>query len=80
MFKARRRIKKIFFYLLILIFILPACGGTKSIYEQKRSLMILDVTEQPRNKKALSGSKKRHKRNKKKAKNRKSRPKSHHRR
>jgi hypothetical protein len=75
-----RIIRRIFFYLLILLFLLPACGGTKSIYEQKRSLMILDVTEQPRNKKALAGSKKRAKRNKKKVNKRSQRTKSHRRR
>jgi hypothetical protein len=68
--------KKIFFYLLMLLFILPACSGSKSIYSQKRSLMILDVSEQPVNKKALKNSKNRYKTNKKRAKNKKRRHKS----
>jgi hypothetical protein len=80
MFKARNRIMKLFFYLLIMLFILPACGGTKSIYEQKRSLMILDVTEQPRNKKAMAGSKKRARINKKTVTKRRAGTKSHRRR
>jgi len=80
MFKAKNRIRKLFFYLLVMLFILPACGGTKSIYEQKRSLMILDVTEQPRNKKAMAGSKKRAQRNKKKVTKRSVKTKRHRRR
>jgi hypothetical protein len=75
----KTKMRKIFFYLLMLLFILPACSGTKRVYEQKRNLMILDVSEQPRNKKALSSSKKRHRTNKKKAKNKKRRPKSYRR-
>ena len=69
--------RKVLYYFLILLFLLPACSGSKSVYDQKRSLMLLDTTEQPRNKKALRQSKKRHKTNKKKAKNKKRRTKSY---
>ena len=71
--------RKVLYYFLMLIFLLPACSRSKSLYDQKRSLMILDVTEQPRNKKALQNSKKRHKKNKKKAKNKRRRPKKYRR-
>ncbi len=50
--------RKVLYYLLMLLFLLPACSTSKSLYGQKRGLMILDVTEQPRNKKALKNSKK----------------------
>jgi hypothetical protein len=59
---------------------LPACSTSKSLYGQKRGLMILDVTEQPRNKNAIKNSKKRHNKNRKKAKNKKHRVKSYKRR
>jgi hypothetical protein len=75
----RYSLRKYFFCFLILLFIIPACGGTKSIYEQKQNLMILDVTEQPRNKKALQNSRKRQKRNNKSATNRRVHHKSHRR-
>jgi hypothetical protein len=78
--KIKSKVRKIFFYLLMMLFILPACSGSKSIYDQKRSLMILDVSEQPRNKKALQNSKKRYKTNKKKAKNKRRHTKSYKRR
>lgn len=61
----------------MVLFLLPACSRSKSLYDQKRSLMILDTSEQPRNKKALANSKKRQQKNKKKAKNKKHRTKSY---
>jgi len=72
----KSKMRKIFFYILMLLFILPACSRSKTLYSQKRSLMILDVSEQPINKKALKNSKKRYKTNKKRAKNKKRRHKS----
>jgi hypothetical protein len=72
--------RKVLYYFLMLLFLMPACSRSKTLYDQKRSLMILDVTEQPRNKKALKNSKKRHKKNKKKAKNKRRRTKSYKRR
>ncbi len=72
--------RKVLYYLLILLFLLPACSTSKSLYGQKRGLMILDVTEQPRNMKALKSSKKRHNKNRKKAKNKRHHTKSYKRR
>jgi hypothetical protein len=69
--------RKILYYFLMLLFLLPACSSSKTLYDQKRSLMILDVTEQPRNEKALRNSEKRHKKNRKKAKNKKHHTKSY---
>jgi hypothetical protein len=61
--------RKILFYFLMLLFLLPAaCSGSRHVYDQKRGLMILDDSEQPRNQKALKSSKKRHKKNRKKPK------------
>ena len=72
--------RKILYYFLMLLFLLPACSGSKSFYDQKRSLMMLDTAEQPRNKKALNKSQNRHKKNKKSPKNKKHHTKSYKRR
>ena len=68
--------RKIFFYLLFLLYLLGGCSASKPAYQhhlqktttkgkyykQKRNLMILGIGEQPRNQ-ALKDMKKRHKRN-----------------
>jgi len=55
--------RRIIIYFMMMLFLMPACSRSKSLYEQKRSLMILDNKELPRNKAQLNKSKKRKKSN-----------------